>query len=62
MQEFPVKIDALLAPLLTATTDEHADELLSQVLVEHAEPALKGVIRFKLRFNSRHRRVLLLPR
>src|SRR5689334_18624132 len=52
MQEFPVKIDALLEPLLTAPTDEHADELLSQVITEHAEPVIKGVIRFKLRFNS----------
>jgi DNA-directed RNA polymerase specialized sigma24 family protein len=52
MQEFPVKIDALLEPLLTVTTDEHAEELLSQVIAEHAEPVIKGVIRFKLRFNS----------
>lgn len=52
MQEFPVKIDALLEPLLTASTDEHADELLSQVITDHAEPVIKGVIRFKLRFNS----------
>jgi DNA-directed RNA polymerase specialized sigma24 family protein len=52
MQEFPVKIDALLQPLLTVTSDEHTDELLSQVIAEHAEPVIKGVIRFKLRFNS----------
>jgi DNA-directed RNA polymerase specialized sigma24 family protein len=52
MQEFPVKIDALLEPLLTVTTDEHADEVLSQVIAEHAEPVIKGVIRFKLRFNA----------
>jgi RNA polymerase sigma factor (sigma-70 family) len=52
MQESPVKIDALLEPLLTATTDEHADELLSQLIAGHAEPVIKGVIRFKLRFNS----------
>lgn len=52
MQEFPVKIDALLEPLLTANSDEHADELLSHVITEHAEPVIKGVIRFKLRFNS----------
>ena len=53
MQESPVKIDALLEPLLTATTDEHADELLSHLIAGHAEPVIKGVIRFKLRFNSR---------
>ena len=52
MQESPVKIDALLQPLLTVKTDEHADELLSQVISEHAEPVIKGVIRFKLRFNA----------
>ena len=52
MQEFPVKIDALLEPLLTVTSDEHADELLSEVITVHAEPVIKGVIRFKLRFNS----------
>ncbi len=52
MQESPVKIDALLEPLLTATSDEHADELLSQLIAAHAEPVIKGVIRFKLRFNS----------
>src|SRR5678809_177647 len=52
MQESPVKIDALLEPLLRATSDEHADELLSQLIAGHAEPVIKGVIRFKLRFNS----------
>ncbi|HYV11273.1 MAG TPA: hypothetical protein VE980_10275 [Pyrinomonadaceae bacterium] len=46
------KIDALLEPLLSATTDEHANELLSQLIAGHAEPVIKGVIRFKLRFNS----------
>src|ERR1044072_6923491 len=48
----PAKIDPLLEPLLSATTDEHADELLSQLIAGHAEPVIKGVIRFKLRFNS----------
>src|SRR5215217_3129573 len=52
MQESPVKIDALLEPLLTATTDDHADQLLSQLITGHAEPVIKRVIRFKLRFNS----------
>jgi len=54
MQESPVKIDTLLEPLLTATSDEHADEVLSQLIAGHAEPVIKGVIRFKLRFNSHH--------
>jgi len=52
MQESPVKIDTLLEPLLTATSEEHADEVLSQLIAGHAEPVIKGVIRFKLRFNS----------
>lgn len=52
MQESPVQIDTLLEPLLTATSDEHADEVLSQLIAGHAEPVIKGVIRFKLRFNS----------
>ena len=52
MQESPVKIDALLEPLLAASTDELANELLSQLIAGHAEPVIKGVIRFKLRFNS----------
>src|SRR5215204_3371412 len=52
MQESPVKIDALLEPLLSATSDEQADEVLSKVISVHAEPVIKGVIRFKLRFNS----------
>jgi hypothetical protein len=38
MQESPVKIDSLLEPLLTATSDEHADEVLSQLIAGHAEP------------------------
>src|SRR5215212_5729314 len=52
MQELPVKIDALLEPLLTVTSDAHLDEVLSQLISVHAEPVIKGVIRFKLRFDS----------
>ena len=52
MKESPVKIDVLLEPLLTEASDEQADELLSQVITNHAEPVIKGVIRFKLRLNS----------
>ncbi len=52
MKESPVKIDVLLEPLLTEVSDEQADELLSQVITNHADPVIKGVIRFKLRFNS----------
>ena len=52
MKESPVKIDVLLEPLLTEASDEQADELLSQLITDHAEPVIKGVIRFKLRLNS----------
>ena len=52
MKELPVKIDVLLEPLLTEVSDEQADEILSELITVHAEPVIKGVIRFKLRLNS----------
>jgi DNA-directed RNA polymerase specialized sigma24 family protein len=52
MKELPVKIDVLLEPLLTEVSDVQADEILSQLITVHAEPVIKGVIRFKLRLNS----------
>src|SRR5689334_25371284 len=52
MQESPVKIDVLLEPLLTEVSDVQADEILSQLITLHAEPVIKGIIRFKLRLNS----------
>jgi RNA polymerase sigma factor (sigma-70 family) len=52
MQESPVKIDALLEPLLGAAGDEQVDELLAQLITVHAEPVIKAVIRFKLRFST----------
>jgi RNA polymerase sigma factor (sigma-70 family) len=52
MKESPVKIDVLLEPLLAETSDEQVDHLLSQLITVHAEPVIKGVIRFKLRLNS----------
>ena len=52
MKESPVKIDALLEPLLGEIDDDHADELLLQLIKDHADPVIKGVIRFKLRFSS----------
>lgn len=52
MNESPVKIDSLLEPLLVETSDEQVDKLLSQLITVHAEPVIKGVIRFKLRLNS----------
>jgi DNA-directed RNA polymerase specialized sigma24 family protein len=52
MKESPVKIDVLLEPLLTEVSDVQADEILSHLITDHAEPVIKGVIRFKLRLNS----------
>src|SRR5215203_783332 len=52
MKESPAKIDVLLEPLLVQSTDQQADELLSQLITVHAEPVIKGVIRFKLRLNA----------
>ncbi|HEX6648675.1 MAG TPA: hypothetical protein VF075_04030 [Pyrinomonadaceae bacterium] len=52
MKESPVKIDVLLQPLLAEASDEQIDQLLSQLITVHAEPVIKGVIRFKLRLNS----------
>lgn len=52
MNESPVKIDALLEPLLLRGDDDHADELVLELISVHAEPVIKGVIRFKLRLSS----------
>ena len=52
MNESPLKIDPLLEPLRVETNEEQADELVSQLITVHAEPVIKGVIRFKLRLNS----------
>lgn len=52
MKESPTKIDVLLEPLLLEGSDEQADELLLQLINVHAEPVIKGVIRFKLRLSS----------
>lgn len=54
MNESPVKIDALLEPLLVQTNEAEAGELLAQLITNHAEPVIKSVIRFKLRLNSYH--------
>ncbi|HEX7334263.1 MAG TPA: sigma-70 family RNA polymerase sigma factor [Pyrinomonadaceae bacterium] len=52
MKESPVKIDVLLEPLLAESSDQQVDHLLSELITLHAEPVIKGVIRFKLRLNS----------
>jgi RNA polymerase sigma factor (sigma-70 family) len=52
MKESPAKFDALLEPLLLAASDERADEVLSSLISAHADPVIKGVIRYKLHLNS----------
>lgn len=52
MDKSPARIDALLEPLLLEASDERADELLSRLINAHAEPVIKGVIRYKLHLNS----------
>ncbi|HXI91066.1 MAG TPA: hypothetical protein VNO24_13705 [Blastocatellia bacterium] len=46
------KIDTLLEPLLLAVSDEQADEFLSRLITAHAEPVIKGIIRYKLHLSS----------
>lgn len=46
--------DTLLDPLLLSNSDEEADEILSRLITEHAEPVIKGVIRYKLHLNADH--------
>ena len=52
MNKSPAKIDSLLEPLLLEASDERADELLSRLITVHAEPVIKGVIRYKLHLSS----------
>ncbi|MGH9903692.1 MAG: hypothetical protein ACRD68_17935, partial [Pyrinomonadaceae bacterium] len=52
MKKSPVKIDTLLEPLLLEAGDEQADELLSRLITVHAEPVIKGIIRYKLHLSS----------
>ncbi len=54
MKELPIKIDTLLEPLLVEAGDDQAGEILLQLINVHAEPVIKGVIRFKLRLSSYH--------
>jgi len=54
VKKLPANTDALLEPLLRAAGDEQADTFLSQLITTHVEPVVKGVIRYKLHFNSHH--------
>src|SRR5687767_10231947 len=42
------KIDTLLEPLLLAASDKQAEEFLLSLITVHAEPVIKGIIRYKL--------------
>jgi len=48
------EIDPLLEPLLSPANDEQAGDLLSQLITLHAEPVIKGIIRYKLHLSSHH--------
>ncbi len=56
VKKLPANTDVLLEPLLQAASSEQADTFLSQLITTHVEPVIKGVIRYKLHFNS-HRAV-----
>ncbi|MFY9553958.1 MAG: hypothetical protein WAV20_10460 [Blastocatellia bacterium] len=49
-----VKIDTLLEPLLLAASDEQAEDFLLRLITLHAEPVIKGIIRYKLHLRSHH--------
>lgn len=51
-KESSAKIDTLLEPLLLEASDEQADELLLRLITVHAEPVVKGIIRYKLHISS----------
>jgi DNA-directed RNA polymerase specialized sigma24 family protein len=52
MEASRVKIDPLLAPLLSERDGAASDDVLLQLINNHAEPVIKGVIRYKLRLSS----------
>ena len=52
MEALPAKIDPLLEPLLAETAAAPADDVLLQLINSHAEPVIKGVIRYKLRLSA----------
>ncbi len=54
MEKSSAKIDTLLEPLLLEASDERADEILLRLITVHAEPVIKGIIRYKLRLSSHH--------
>ena len=51
-EKVEAKIDTLLEPLLLAASEEQADELIVGLITTHAEPVIKGIIRYKLHLSS----------
>ncbi len=45
------QIDSLLEPLVQMSSGEETDVFLSQLIAEHAEPVINGILRYKLRHN-----------
>lgn len=54
VEKLSVKIDTLLEPLLLSTSPEHADEIISRLITDHAEPVIRRVIRYKLHLSADH--------
>lgn len=54
VEKLSAKIDTLLEPLLLSTRPEHADEIISRLITDHAEPVIRRVIRYKLHLSADH--------
>src|SRR6266436_6214405 len=44
-----VQVDPLLLPFLQAPGDEDADNVLAQLIAQHAEPVIKNIVGYKFR-------------
>ena len=54
MKQPTARIDSLLEPLLLRARDDRVDEILSRLITTHADPVVKGIVRYKLHLRSRH--------
>jgi DNA-directed RNA polymerase specialized sigma24 family protein len=52
VKKLPANTDSLLEPLLLADSGEQAEALMAELISTHVEPVIKGVVRYKLHFNS----------
>jgi DNA-directed RNA polymerase specialized sigma24 family protein len=48
------EIDSLLEPLLSPASDQQVDDIVSQLIAQHAEPVIKGIISYKLHLYCHH--------